>query len=50
MYTNNSLKSLLNQAASYEIILVYMYPVSIVLITTDFCFLLIEVESKEKQH
>jgi len=47
------LKSFPNQAASYEIILIDMYPVLAVLITTDFCFLLIhdiEAESKEKQH
>jgi len=45
-----SLKSFHNQATSYEVILVVMYPVSAVLITTDFCFLLIhdiEAESKE---
>ena len=49
MCSNNSLKSFPNQATSYKIILVDMYPVS----ATNFCFLLIhyiEAESKEKQH
>ena len=53
MSTNSSLKSFPNQATSYEIILVDMYPVSAVLTTTDFCFLLIhniEAESEENQH
>ena len=50
MWSNSSLKSFPNQAASYEIILVDMYLVSTVLMATDFCFLLIhyiEAESKE---
>jgi len=53
MCSNSSLKSFPNQAASYEIILVDMYLVSVVLMATDFCFLLIhyiEAESKEKHH
>jgi len=53
MCTNISLKSFHNQATSYEIILVAMDSVSVVLIATDFCFLLIhdiEAEHKEKQH
>ena len=48
-----SLKSFHNQATSYEVTLVVMYLVSAVLITTDFCFLLIhdiEAKSKENQH
>jgi len=52
MCTNNSLESFPNQAASYEIILIVMYLVSAVLITTNFCVLLIydiEAESKENQ-
>jgi len=48
-----SLKSFHNQATSYEVILIVMYPVSVVHITTNFYFLLIhdiEAESKENQH
>ena len=53
MCSNSSLKSFPNQAASYEIILIDMYLVSVVLMATDFCFLLIhyiKAESKEKQY
>ena len=48
-----SLKSFHNQGTSYKVTLVVMFLVSAVLITTDFCFLLlhdIKVESKENQH
>ena len=41
MYSNSSLKSFPNKAASYEIILVDMYSVSVVLMATNFYFLLI---------
>ena len=50
MCTNSSLKRFPNQATSYEIILVDMYPISVVLMTTDFCFLLIQdIEQNPKR-
>ena len=49
--SNNSLKRFRNQAALHDIILVATYSISIVLIATNFCFLLIQdIESEPKEN